>query len=335
MKITTAITKLTRCLMAFGLLFFGSNLDALASQKGTSTATFLRIGKGARAEGMGGAHTAVTNDAQAIYWNPAGLSRIERRQITMEHNQFIEEMNSQFAAFAIPLGGMPGAVGVSGTFVDMGDIERYDASGVKQSGDTAVRAYSGTLAWGQSLGGAIAFGAGIKYFSQDLAGEKGSGAAGDVGLLINLVPEKFTLGGAFSNIGPKIETGTREESLPQTLRGGAAFYAIPRQLVFAVDVEKERDTDAKIHGGAELTYMKRFIARLGYQETHEATGGFSAGLGFIWRPAERKSLDFVKNHESTQAKYGDKEGVIVRIDYGFVDYGDFDTTHRVGVNLIF
>lgn len=38
---------------------------------------FLAIGVGARAHGMSGAQTAVTNDLTAAYWNPAGLTQIE------------------------------------------------------------------------------------------------------------------------------------------------------------------------------------------------------------------------------------------------------------------
>jgi hypothetical protein len=38
---------------------------------------FLAIGVGARAHGMAGAQTALTNDITAAYWNPAGLSQIQ------------------------------------------------------------------------------------------------------------------------------------------------------------------------------------------------------------------------------------------------------------------
>lgn len=38
---------------------------------------FLAIGVGARAHGMSGAQTAVTNDLTAAYWNPAGLCEIK------------------------------------------------------------------------------------------------------------------------------------------------------------------------------------------------------------------------------------------------------------------
>jgi len=48
---------------------------ALLAQKYSNE--FLSIGVGARAHGMSGAQTAITNDLTAAYWNPAGLSEIE------------------------------------------------------------------------------------------------------------------------------------------------------------------------------------------------------------------------------------------------------------------
>ena len=40
---------------------------------GTTTAAFLEIEVGARANGMGGAFVAIADDATALYWNPQVL----------------------------------------------------------------------------------------------------------------------------------------------------------------------------------------------------------------------------------------------------------------------
>ena len=50
------------------------------SKVGTTAASFLGIGTGARAMGMAGAVTAFPGDAANIYWNPGTISRINGNQ---------------------------------------------------------------------------------------------------------------------------------------------------------------------------------------------------------------------------------------------------------------
>lgn len=49
---------------------------------GTDAAAFLNSGVGARALAMGGAFVSVCDDPTAMYWNPAGLARINRFSVT-------------------------------------------------------------------------------------------------------------------------------------------------------------------------------------------------------------------------------------------------------------
>ncbi len=55
------------------------------------------VGSGARALGMGGAFVAVADDATAASWNPAGLTQLERPEISMVYdwNWFSEDFSSQ------------------------------------------------------------------------------------------------------------------------------------------------------------------------------------------------------------------------------------------------
>ena len=49
----------------------------------------FEIGMGARALGMGGAFVAVADDANAIYYNPAGLAYMEGRNITSLYSSLL------------------------------------------------------------------------------------------------------------------------------------------------------------------------------------------------------------------------------------------------------
>jgi hypothetical protein len=305
-----------RLSLALGLLVSAAPL--FAAQGGTSTAPFLRIGQGARAEGMGGAFTAVADDAHATHFNPAGLAQITKRNLALDHLEFIEEIKTEYASYVQPFNSANGSLGIEVAFIDMGSIDRLDSSGNAQSGDTDVSAQTGTLAWGQAVGDRLALGIAGKYVGQNLAGEKDSTMTGDGGLLFFVVPNKFALGASIQNVGAKMKIGTTEEDLPLTYRGGGVFYAIPQKLLFAADVEKERDTDAILHLGTEYIYMGRFALRAGWRDTLDAKGGFSAGAGYIWRPGE--SGGFFGNDTKVAAN---NDGVVISFDYAFVDYGDF------------
>ncbi len=51
------------------------------TQAGVTSANFLKIGMGARASAMADSFTAVSDDATAIYWNPAGLYQAQGTQL--------------------------------------------------------------------------------------------------------------------------------------------------------------------------------------------------------------------------------------------------------------
>jgi hypothetical protein len=64
---------------------------------------FMALGAGARALGMGGAFGAVANDASAVYWNPAGIAGIEKRQaLAMHAEQFGDLVNYNFGSYVQP-----------------------------------------------------------------------------------------------------------------------------------------------------------------------------------------------------------------------------------------
>ena len=84
-------------LCAMGLLVAGPvHATKLAGE-------FMALGGGARALGMGGAFAAVADDASAVYWNPAGIAGIEKRQaLAMHAEQFGDLVNYNFGAYVQP-----------------------------------------------------------------------------------------------------------------------------------------------------------------------------------------------------------------------------------------
>jgi long-subunit fatty acid transport protein len=78
--------KLNSCLVMVALAAMAvvalTPAFAVASEDPVGTAAVFDIGMGARALGMGGAFVAVADDANAIYYNPAGLANVEGHKVT-------------------------------------------------------------------------------------------------------------------------------------------------------------------------------------------------------------------------------------------------------------
>jgi hypothetical protein len=114
--------RLVRVVAGLGFLLLA--LPAQATDK--YAAEFLRVGAGARAMGMGGAFLAVSDDATAGYWNPAGLNYLKTKSVLYMHS---EEQHSQvhydFIGVALPQGGEVGkrsAIGISLVRLGVDDI---------------------------------------------------------------------------------------------------------------------------------------------------------------------------------------------------------------------
>jgi hypothetical protein len=99
------------------LLLLAAALVAAAPAHATKyAAEFLRIPVGARAVGMGGAFTAVADDATASWWNPAGMVYLPYKEVIPQHQEkFGSLANHDFIGAVLPLDGAKGhrqAVGV-------------------------------------------------------------------------------------------------------------------------------------------------------------------------------------------------------------------------------
>lgn len=79
------------------------DISVAATGTGSTAANFLNIGPGARAAGMGGAFTAVSEGALATYWNPAGLSTAEGGEIALGHFSWYGSSSLQNASAAFKL----------------------------------------------------------------------------------------------------------------------------------------------------------------------------------------------------------------------------------------
>ena len=73
-------------------------MQSAMAQVGQTGLSFLKLGVGARALGMGEAYSAVASDPTATYYNPASLSLSHNSQILFMHKEYVQDTRTEFLA---------------------------------------------------------------------------------------------------------------------------------------------------------------------------------------------------------------------------------------------
>ncbi|NIV13319.1 MAG: PorV/PorQ family protein, partial [Aliifodinibius sp.] len=153
------------------------------SNVGTTAAPFLEIGVGARALGMGGAFVSTANDASALYWNPAGLGRLQQLEVMFVHTEWIADITFDYVGAVLPLGRY-GALGASITTLNMGEMQVrtiLQPEGTGELFDAKDMALG--ISYGLNLTDRFSIGFNSKYIYQKIWKETAQGFAIDIGTL--------------------------------------------------------------------------------------------------------------------------------------------------------
>ncbi|MBI5464778.1 MAG: PorV/PorQ family protein, partial [Ignavibacteriales bacterium] len=181
------------------------------AKTGTTAAQFLKIGVGARALGMGNAQVGLANDLSAIYWNPAGLSRLQvNGEVMFNHANWLADVQYDFAAGLLPMGDL-GTFGFSVISMRVpedvvrtvdfpeGDGRRWDASSIAFG-----------VSYAKNLTDRFSLGFNFKYVREALWDESASAFAFDVGTLYLSEVPGLTIGASISNFGSKMRLDGRD-----------------------------------------------------------------------------------------------------------------------------
>ena len=172
------------------------------NKTGTTAAKFLSIEVGSNAVGMGGAYTSIANDATAMYWNPAGLSFHDTKEVYFNHANWIADISFDYFGITFPMNNKS-VLGFNITSVTMDEMEvtRY---GNENTGETFRAAdYAIGSSYALDLTDRFSVGFNGKYIQQSIANSHARGFAVDFGTLF-ITPFGFTLGTSISNFGPKL-----------------------------------------------------------------------------------------------------------------------------------
>ena len=182
------------------------------SRVGTTTANFLEIGYGAAGCGMGDAYVSMAKDLSAIYWNPAGLAYLEKRQALFVYQPWFVGSKAMLLSvgYNIPAIGTFAfsMVGLDFGKMDVTTLAQQEGTGEKFS----VADQSLVISYGRKLATWFATGASLKYISSQVWHLRASAFAFDLGVLINTPffsptgnpQEGLTIGMSIANYGTKM-----------------------------------------------------------------------------------------------------------------------------------
>ncbi len=281
-----------------------------ASGVGTTGANFLKIGVGARPLGMGGAFVAVADDGNTIWWNPAGIASINRREITLMHNEMGEDIRYQFLAYNQPVRKMRGGLGGSISYLSISDIQGYSPGGTEtkklSSYDLGI-----SLCYGLRILPSLSGGINFKFINEKLADEKASTSAFDIGGLWKAPLSGLQFGFNIQNLGAGLKFIDDRSALPINYKLGCAyeFMFFGAQSILALDLDIPIDYSCFVNGGVECKIYNLIALRAGFKSKDDLSSGLRLGIGI--------------------------GGKNLLIDYCWVPRGDFEDSHRISASLRF
>ena len=250
------------------------------SQAGSKGLAFLKIGLGARAGALGEAYVAVANDATAPMWNPAGLTSVDGRDVLFIHNQWFQDIRSEFVGTALSLG--DNGLGFGFLINTVGEIENRAPETGALLGTFSAYDIALTGAYARKIGEQLSLGFTLKVLYEKMYIYSSSGFALDLGLRASPGIQNLSIGAAIQNIG-KMGTMREEETpLPLTLRTGFAYTVTAKPLngniLLTADISKASDSWTTFHTGLEYNLNRRLALRGGYRFGQDERG-LSAGIG--------------------------------------------------------
>jgi len=299
------------------------NLDKV----GQSTMNFQLVSVSARASGLGEAVYAISSGAEALFFNPAGVTEMKKTcDLNLMYTGWIAGISYAGGAFAWDLGDI-GTIGLSALVVDYGTIHATRLlSASSQSQDVAyedmgdmtnVGAYSFGLTYARALNREFSIGGTVRYTGQNLGesmlstGLKKNSASVlvfDVGVKYFTGFRSFRFGMAFRNFSAQVQREQIQEQLPLTFTIGAAMdlldlidpvHSAETSMTLGVDFLHSNSYSERVNIGVEFVTMGMFALRGGYQ-TNRDVASWSTGLGFF---TSLDAYDLRFDYSYSQMKY--------------------------------
>jgi hypothetical protein len=314
------------------------------SKTGTIAAKFLSIDVGARAVAMGGAFTSVSDDASAMFWNPAGIAGIHGTEFYTTYSRWLADIRYNYSGLVLPVGSL-GTLGLNATFVTMDEMERTTIEEPDGTGETFE---AGSMAVGLSFARALtdrfSIGFNGKVVRESIYHSQSQGLALDIGTLFRTQFHDLQIGMSISNFGTKmrmngddllvqhdidpVDAGnngaisadlrTDAFDLPLIFRVGVSADLLKGfgrdHLILAVDALHPNDNTESLNAGCEYAFREAIRLRAGYKSLfgRDNQQGLTLGGGLTVRIGGTARLC---------------------VDYAYQDFGVLNNTQRFSLGL--
>jgi len=299
---------------------------------GTSAATFLKIGVGARPVAMGEAFVAVANDPSTIYWNPAGLAGLQRKEVTFSHTEWPADVSYDFVAGVLPVEKLGGSLGIQfgALRTDMNETDELHPYGTGRT--FTYSDFVGGMTYARRFTDKLLIGFSGKFVHENLGLDVGGSTVNnwlvDIGSIYYIGFGSLRIGVALANFGPDFKPsgqfyspngeGVREYDSfnpPTQFRYGLAWEPYEKndiRVTTSFEVSQPADNQQQIKGGLETTLARTLSLRGGYNFNADEIQ-WSAGAGVV----------------------GDLSTVRGTVDYAYSDGGLLGAIHRVSLGVRF
>jgi hypothetical protein len=342
-------------ILAISLAFSAvANTSALAQENrtGTNAASELLIPVGGRYLGMGGASTASVQGIEAIYWNPAGLSRSSYSANAMfSYMRHIADINVNYVAISANFSGF-GTLGFSIKSLNIGDIEVTTEEAPDGTGATLSPQFITTgLTYSRALSDRVNVGATFNVISESIDRVGASGFAIDAGVQYSNLGkiDGLSIGVAVKNVGPAMQyhgaglyhnsqplnsdrgpspyqVVAQKDELPTTLELGLS-YTLPmgdRNKLQLQSMFQDNNFQENIgRFGAEFSFRDQLFLRAGYSLSPDTPDDAVGENAYIYGLTLGAGLHY------------DFTGLGIDVNYAYRDLAFFSASNVLSVSLGF
>lgn len=293
------------------------------AQKTRYAADPTLLGAGARSLGMGSAFVALSNDATALYWNPAGLAMPTPREMQLQHaEQFGGSVNHDLLMFKQPL--TKGGLGFGLTRLGVDNIALTTLEDPTQplgpnnrpiiTQTVGTTDYTFQLAYARTIRNSLHLGTTLKLVRRNLAVGTGSGFGIDLGILYVPSPA-LHLGAVIRNATRTklaYDSGNKDTLSPSLLMG----------LAYTFPFAKRKDTitgSVSVHVGEEKSSL-------------ETMQGIQAGIEYLLK----QKVAFRGGVQNSHLTLGTGlKTTRFALDLAFTEHNQLDNTYRISASIYF